>query len=159
MPTTTYDCGDYTESITEEMLEIDVDALLADPSVAEAIRDAIAADIHAITKTVAPATRKFRDAARKALAAGKPWAVRRYGTRAPSTSDTMFNDSGALAAGLKIEKTAEGWAIVAEHELAARHGGIEQLAALVPVLRDPFNDPRVQAAIGTSLAHAIRSEK
>jgi hypothetical protein len=153
---TTYDDGDYTTTYTDEMIEIDVVALLADPGIAEAIRDAIAADIKAITQTIAPATHAFRAKARKALERGAPWAVKRYGTRAPSTSDTMFNDSGALAAGLKVERTASGFAVVASHELAARHGGMDRLAELVPVIRDPFSDSRVRSAVDAAIERATR---
>lgn len=91
-----------TVDISGESIGIGLDPRAYGAPVAQAIADLFRERIRMIAETVSPATKRAREAAAKAFAAGKSWAVKRYaggklGAKAPNQSDRKFNDSGRMA--------------------------------------------------------------
>lgn len=130
---------------------------------ARAIAAAIRAGIKNITELAKGATLEKRKRAKEELARGVRSALQRYsggrtGTKEPSGSVRLFNDSGRLADGLEVrQNTAEGnWTInVPANRLdpsTFKNRGdfvamLTRLRELVPALRDPTSIPEVKRAI------------
>jgi hypothetical protein len=140
--------GSVTVTVRAQPLRVELDPMALAGGAAAALGAAIAAGIRGITQTVAPATRVFREKARKAFARGAPWALARY-SATPGAGDAMFNDSGELAGDVQVDAGADGFEIsLPGDRLQAAGGGdlTEQLAELVPVIDDPFSDDTVSDA-------------
>lgn len=134
---------------------------------AMAIRDAIVRQIKGITDVAKPSTILRRRVAARGLAKGQATAVKRYsggrtGTKAPSGSVRLFNDSSRLADGIFVRQNPkeENWTInVTANRLdpstfksmADFVGMVNRLRSYVPVLSNPLGDPAVKDAIRGSL--------
>lgn len=139
-------------------VRIDAESILVnnDPKdlgkpVAEAIAHHFRESIRRISATAAPATIKARQAAAKAFAEGKSWALKRYGggrigTMQPNQSDRVFNDSGRFADSIVANASSDGaWRInVAANRLDASTAGESgvlriwrKLLEYVPEFGDP----------------------
>lgn len=96
-----------TIEISGESVGIGLDPRAYGKPVAEAIAELYRERIMSITSMAAPATLKAREVAKRALAKGKSWAVKRYGggrigTLEPDQSDRLFNDSGRMAKSIVV---------------------------------------------------------
>lgn len=130
---------------------------------AEAIAEAIRTGIKNITEIAAPMTRRAREVGKRAVERGAPWAVRRFsggrtGTKAPSGSVRLFNDSGRLADGVVAQQNTQekNWTInvpanrldpstfKSREQFVAM---VDRLRALVPALTNPLGVPAVREAI------------
>lgn len=164
----------YTVTVAGDSLLINTDPKSLGKPVAEAIAEHLRMRITSITASVAPATIKAREAAKKALDAGKAWATRRYsggriGTMQPGQGNTFGNDSGRLAKSVAVGATKDGYVVnVASNRFDAStfNGGetglqafFTRLAQYVPELADPrewLNALPVRKAIKDSLSDAIQ---
>lgn len=145
----------YTVEIESKPLCIQTNAKTLGRSVAAAMAQHLRDRTQTISEQVRPATMRARLAAQKALVAGEPWAMQRYGggrmgTMPPARSDRMFNDSGRFAKSLAIGAVADGWVInVAANRLTpdtldGKGGGEAALVKIVQKLRElvpEFGDP------------------
>jgi hypothetical protein len=141
-----------TLTVRAEPIAANLDPKTLGAAFALAMRTGLQQQIAAIAVPAAPATIKRREAARRALAEGKRWAVKQYsggklGIRPAgfASMDRLFNDSGRLVEGLKVSAIENGWIInVASNRLnprdftpAAYERMLNRLVELVPGLRDP----------------------
>jgi hypothetical protein len=142
---------------------------------AHAIARAITAQIKNITEVASLPTRQKRERAKRALAAGADWAVKRYsggrtGTKPPSGSVRFGNDSGRLAEGIFVRQNPEekNWTVnVPANRLDPSTFGsypaflawVARLRAHVPVLANPLGVAEVKEAIRDSVDVLIQVEK
>lgn len=168
----------YSISVDAEPLLLSLSREKIGKPVADAIRDAIRAGIRAISAPAATATNERRTRARKAMAEGKAWALKRYaggrsGSSSPGQSTNLYNDSGRFAAGLVVQQnTTEGTFTI--NVPANRLDPstftplrftemVRRLGELVPALRNPFEVPAVQesieAVVGDVMIRAIKREQ
>ena len=99
----------FTLEVKSEPLLLDLDELMLGAGPAEAIQELISSQISHITQDAKPATVAFRARAARDLAAGKPWARKRYGggrtgVKPPGQGAKLFNDSGRLAEGIFVRQ-------------------------------------------------------
>ncbi len=59
----------------------------------------------------------------------------------------LFNKTGHLASGLRVEAHGDAFAIVTPADRALTDDQMERLGELVPVIADPFTSPKVNAAV------------
>lgn len=135
--------------------ELDPSLLGAAPS--RALAESITAGIAGIGATAAPATLRYREEARRGVAKGARWAMARYPDGGPNRSDKLFNDSGELARGIRVQASGDSWVITAPRNRLALPGAtrgatIALLAEHVPAVADPLGDKAVQQAIADSFA-------
>lgn len=152
------------------------DDLMLGKEPAAAIAAALTKAVKGIRAEVSTATKYTRTRQEIAYAAGKPWAVRRFGfrknARPPHSGNaTMFNHSGTFADSIVAteNRTDKSWTVnVAAIRLdprtsqnPAQFAAITQtLIRLVPEFGDPTklaHHPDVQAAITRSLEDMITS--
>ncbi len=130
--------------IAEPLVHVwDKEAMSKGP--AQAIAHHFRERIKGLSETAAPATIRARAVAAKAFAAGKPWAMKRYGggrmgPMAPNQSDRLFNDSGRMAASITANASSDGaWRVnVAANRLAGEEAQKiwARLVALIPEFGD-----------------------
>jgi hypothetical protein len=142
--------------------------------VAEAMAKAITRGIRDIGEFASPATQRKRDVAKRALAAGAPWAKKRYsggrtGTKTPGQTMRLFNDSGRLAEGIFARPNRDGeWTVnvpANRFDPSTFSGGaaaidamIQRLRSLVPVMQSAqnmFDEPSVAAAANEAIGMAL----
>ena len=161
----------YTLTVTAEPIIHDFSEEKLGQGPAEAIRDAIIKQIKAIGEVANLATIKRRKQATDALARGVSSAVKRYsggrtGTKAPSGSVRLFNDSGRLADGIFVRQNTEekNWTInVPANRLdpsTFKNQGdfvsmVNRLRSYVPVLANPFSDRDVAKAIENGMSEVL----
>lgn len=144
----------FTIDIEGESLGISLDPAAYGKPVAEAIAALFKERIRSIAAVAKPATIHAREVARRAVARGELWAMRRYsggkiGTREPGQSNRLFNDSGRFAESFVVGARPgdEGFTVnVAANRLSPdtlNNGGRaaleriwQRLAQLVPELGD-----------------------
>ena len=122
----------------------------------------IADKIRGITRPISENTRRYRATVARAYTRGAPWALARYGSRAPGASgkETLFNDSGELAALVRPRlNAANEWVI--ETVVAGVRNRFVVTALLrkeIPEMRSAkelAKEPAVKAALGDALRVAI----
>lgn len=143
--------GGHSVEVRGEPIDHDLDERRLGEGPARAIRDAIVAGIRAIGAQAAPAT-----------------IAKRQRRSPPSSSTTLFNDTGHLADGMTVDASGEEWAIAAPPDrfgpaIAREPGRLEQmlirLRELVPAIADPMADPRVRAAVERSVDVLLRRRR
>lgn len=133
--------------VKSEALIVSLDTKLLEQGVAQAIATELRERVEGITEDAAPATLKARADERKAYAAGKPWAKRRFeggkmGPTPPTTSTKAFNNSGRFAKSIVATAVSGGKWIVnwAANRIDPQTGNVERiwnrLIALVPAFAD-----------------------
>jgi hypothetical protein len=144
----------YTVEFRAEPIVHNLDPVALGKGPAIAIADFLRTRIAAIGAEAAPATIRARQAAAKAVAAGKAWATKRYaggriGAMAPAQSTALFNDSGRLVRSIVAGATRSGSYVVnvAANRLdpntldnggtAALRRIVDKLRQYVPELGDP----------------------
>ncbi len=132
MPTRTITLDESYESedvvVTAEPLTVELDELELGKGPATAIATAVGKGIAAIASSASPATIRRR---------------RSDGI----TSTRLFNATGKLAAGIRAAAAGDGYEITAPADRLSEPGMAEQLAELVPAIRDPLGDAGVKAAV------------
>lgn len=164
----------YTVEVTGDSIVVNTDPKSLGRPVAEAIAEHLKERIRGITAAAAPATIKAREAAAKALAQGKAWAVKRYsggriGSRTPGQHKTLFRDSGRLEESIAVGATNDGYVVnVAANRFSpdtfdGGEGALQQMFAklkqYIPELADPskwFDATRVQKAVAESIGDALQ---
>lgn len=170
----------YTLTVKAEPVMFNLSAVALGAGPAEAIRNAIVNGIKAIGVMASPATLLKRKYAESAFNRGAKWANKRYtggktGATVPAQSDRLFNDSGRLANGIFVRQNTgeKGWTInvpanrldPSTFKMDAFIRMVDRLRELVPVIRNPFQDPAVVNAITSSVEnvliqkHALTSKK
>lgn len=172
----------YTIDIKSEPVSVNLDPRQLGAPVAEAIRDALRAQIEAIEAPASISTLQRRVYAEAAVQRGARWAKRRYsggrtGASKPNSAGTqgrLFNDSGRFARGLFVRATRDGgaggtasWTVnVPANRLdkstfsEAQFGDmLRRLGELVPAIAKPgelASIPEVAEAINQVTADAVR---
>lgn len=117
--------------------------------VAEAMAKELRTRVESISVSASPATIKARESAAKALAANKPWAVKRYsggktGLTPPNQSHRAFNDSGRFAKGIVAQAAPGKWRInVPANRLDPATGNVDRIWARLIELVPAFGDTRL----------------
>lgn len=146
----------FTVEVKSEPLIFDLDPKNLEPGIAQAIAQELRERVEGITAEAAPGTLKARENERKAYAAGKPWAVKRFsggkmGPTPPTTSTRAFNNSGRFAQSIVAGAAAGGRWIVnfAANRLDPSTGNVERiwnrLIQLVPAFANIgllYNSPK-----------------
>lgn len=107
----------FTVEVKSEPLIHSFDPKTLGKVVAEAMANALREKVLAITAVASPALQASRAGAAKAFAAGKSYAMKRYGggrigPMPPNQSDRMFNDSGRMAKSIQATPRDDSWTIV-----------------------------------------------
>lgn len=129
---------------------------------AQAIAAAIGAGIKAISAAAAPATLRYRESVKRALANGSAWAQKRY-PRGITSSTKLFEASGELESGITATVQGDTATITAPADRlgdlpgAAPGSTLQRLRALVPALENPFGDTGVRAALEATLSRLIQA--
>jgi len=136
----------FTIAIKAEPLVVNLDPKALGAPVAQAIAFHLKERVKGISATASEATIKAREVARRAFAAGKPWAMKRYaggkmGARLPGQSDKLFNDSGRFGESIAVGATKDAFRInVAANRLSGDARMVERiwgkLLELVPEFAD-----------------------
>lgn len=158
----------YTIDVIGEPLIFNLDSKVTEQAVATAIASTLRAKVEGITQEAAPATIKAREAAAKSLAAGKPWAKKRYsggklGLMPPTGSQRAFNDSGRFAKSIVAGAAKGKWIVnFAANRLDGKTGDIlriwRRLVELVPEFADHkrlFQTAEVNRAVMVGLQSYI----
>lgn len=139
----------YHARYQAEALRFDLTEKPLAARLALALATALKQKVRDIAAQAPPATLKAREAAMKAVAAGKTWPTRRYaggrmGARTPNQSSRAFNDSGRFAESIVASAGKDGSVRVnvAANRLSDRDsGGAERiwqrLVQLVPAFENP----------------------
>lgn len=153
----------YTVDVIGEPLVFKFEDKTLEQAVATSLATALREKVTGITEQAAPATLEARKVAARSLAAGKPWAKKRYsggkiGETPPNQTTRAFNDSGRFARSIVAGAAKGKWIVnVAANRLDAATGDIERiwhrLVQLVPEFADHarlFATPNVQKAVGAA---------
>lgn len=144
--------------VKSEKLIVNMNAKALGKGPALAIVEYLRQQVLAINERAAPATLLARAVAKRALARGAPWAMKRYaggrtGELVPDQTDRLFNDSERFAQTISANAKGDSWTInVAANRLSpetldgkAGRGGIaalgavwDRLKALVPAFNNPL---------------------
>ena len=136
-------------------LLVNVDpATLARP-LADAGARLVGEKIRAVPREAKPSTLKYREVARRAYKAGKPWALERYKARPPGAANStrIWNDSGTMGQDVRaILDATNTWAIVTPIEGVRNEFVVRALLKRdIPELRSAAmlkKAPEIQAALG-----------
>lgn len=149
--------GRFQINVRSRPIEFNLDPAELGAGIADAIRDAIAAGIAAITERVAPATVRYREEARRALARGARWAVDRFGRHGVPAGDRLF---AGLDQELEVQPDGDTYRIGIARPFnapgASPEALLDRLRELVPAITDPFSSSSVQAAIAEAWAKLVR---
>lgn len=159
----------FAMEVRSEALVINLDTKAMGDVVSQAIATELRERVEGITQDAAPATIKARESERKAYAAGKPWAVKRFsggkmGATPPTTSTKAFNNSGRFAKSIVAGAAKGGVWIVnwAANRIDPSTGNAERiwnrLVSLVPAFADVsilYSSPKIIDAIGAGLDSMI----
>lgn len=160
----------YRINVRGDSILVNTDPKSLGRAPAEAIRDVLRERIASIATSAPAATIKAREVAARAFAAGKQWALKRYGggrigAMPPNQNTTAFGDSGRFAQSIAVGATSDGYTInVAANRLdSTTSGGVERiwdrLRELVPELADPrrlMDSIPVRRAVREATAAAIQ---
>lgn len=146
-----FDTATASVSIECEPIVHELDAGLLGLGPAQALAVAVSDGIRRIDARAAPATLRFRATAKRSFSRGAAWAQDRYRGLPPNRSDRLFNDSGEMAS-LTVQRSGDMYAIAAPSNRGTATGNgastmPARLRAVVQVLRDPFSDVGLRAAI------------
>lgn len=105
----------YTVEVSGDTLCIGTDPKALGRPVADAIAELFKSRIRDIAAVASAATQRARASAAKALAAGKPWAMKRYaggktGAMTPG-GNRLFNDSGRLEKTIAVGANEESFVV------------------------------------------------
>lgn len=164
----------YRVEMKSEPLVFNLDPKVLGETVSNAIAAELRAQVQGITAQAAPATLKARERERKAYAAGKPWALKRFtggkmGDTPPTNSTRVFNNSGRFAQSIAAGAASGGrWIInFAANRLDPQTGNVERiwskLLQHVPAFAQPallLGTKTVRAAVQDGLdAMVTKAEK
>lgn len=154
----------FTVSIKSEPLVVNLDPKALGAPVAQAIAFHLKERVKGITATASEATIKAREVARRAFAAGKPWAMKRYaggkmGARMPAQSDSLFNDSGRFADGIAVGAAKDTFRInVPANRLSGDARTVERIWGKLLELVPEFADMGKLMAISDIVAARVKAQ-
>jgi hypothetical protein len=136
----------FTVEMRSEPLIFNLDPKILEETVAKSIAEELRTQVKGISTSAAPATLRSRAVERKAYAAGKSWATKRFsggktGPTPPTTNTAAFNNSGRFAQSIVAMANYGKWTInFAANRLDPSTGNVDRIWARLVQFVPAFAD-------------------